>query len=145
MQRLIDSNPVMSRHMQNILTIKSVGILLAVNIAVATNGFTEHLKYQSLAKYAGIYPIVHQSGTSIYRRPASDGAGLVRLRKLLYLAAIRLKRDGAPFEKYYARKIAEGKSGKLVLNNIVNKTLKLICGVIKSGKPYIKGYTSVKP
>lgn len=43
------------------------------------------------------------------------------------------------------QKIAdEGKSGKLVLNNIANKVLKLICGVIRSGKPYIKTYTSQK-
>lgn len=145
MQRLIDSNPIMSRHMTNILTIKSVGFLLAVNMAVATNGFTEHLKYQSLAKYIGIYPIPYKSGTSVYHRPASDGAGPTRLRKLLYLAAMRLKRKGAPFAKYYERKVAEGKSGKLVLNNIANKTLKLICGVVKSGKPYLKGYMSVKP
>lgn len=144
MQRLIDTNPIMSSHMSHILTIKSVGFLLAINVAVVTNGFRDHLKYQSLAKYSGIYPVVHQSGTSVYHRPASDGAGPSRLRKLLYLAAMRLKRKNAPFEKYYARKIAEGKSGKLVLNNIANKTLKLICGVIKSGKPYLKAYTSTK-
>lgn len=145
MRRIIDTNPVMSRHMAHILTIKSVGFLLAVNLAVVTNGFTEHIKYQSLAKFIGIYPIIYQSGTSVYRRPAADGAGSARLRKLLYLAAMRLKRKNAPFETYYARKLAEGKSGKLVLNNIANKALKLICGVIKSGKPYVKGYTSTKP
>lgn len=48
-------------------------------------------------------------------------------------------------EKYFLRKVAEGKNKKLVLNNIGNKLLKIIIALIKSNKPYIKNFVSIHP
>jgi transposase len=145
MRRLIDTNPIMAQHITHILSIKHIGFLLAVNLAVITDGFTKHVRYQSLTRYIGICPLKYQSGSSVYRRPSADGAGPARLRKLLYLAAMRLKRSNTEYQKYYARKIAEGKTAKVILNNIANRTIRLICGVINSGKPYMPEYRSIKP
>lgn len=144
MRRLIETNPVMSLHIEHITSIKHLGFLLAVNLAVVTDGFTRYLRYQSLTRYIGICPLKYQSGSSVYRRPSADGAGPARLRKLLYLAAMRMKRSNDDYKKYYDRKLAEGKPGKVILNNIANRIIRLICGVINSGKPYIQGYRSTK-
>ena len=43
------------------------------------------------------------------------------------------------------RKTAEGKSGKLVLNNIGNKLLKLVVAIVKSKKPFNENFSSVNP
>ena len=37
------------------------------------------------------------------------------------------------------------KAKKLVINNIENKLLKIICAVIRTKTPYIQGYHSVHP
>lgn len=145
MRRLIETNPVLTQHIEHILSIKHLGFLLAVNLAVVTDGFTRYLRYQSLTRYIGICPLQYQSGSSVYRRPSADGAGPARLRKLLYLAAMRMKRSDEDCQKYYARKLAEGKPGKVILNNLANRIVRLMCGVIHSGKPYIQGYRSTKP
>ena len=68
------------------------------------------------------------------------------LRKLLYLAAMTLKRYVPRFERYYLRKLAEGKPARLVLNNISNKLLRIICAVLRSGhQPYYETHRSVTP
>ena len=48
-------------------------------------------------------------------------------------------------KKYFFRKVAEGKSKRLVLNNIANKLIKLLIALIISKKPYIKNYFSINP
>ena len=49
------------------------------------------------------------------------------------------------FKEYFIRKTQGGKPKKLVLNNIQNKLLRIICGVLNSGKPYIDNYLSINP
>lgn len=144
MEKIVELDLVLDQTVTHILSIKNIGFLLTMNLLVVTEGFTTHLDHGQLAAYIGICPFEYQSGTSIIRRPRSDGAGPARLRKLMYLAAMRLRRNHPEFQKYFERKVKEGKSKRLILNNISNHALKLICGVIRSGKPYIKNYRSVK-
>jgi len=145
LEKILQTNLQIQQTFAHVKNIPGVGFLLAVNVALVTEGFTQHLKYQSLSKYIGTCPLSYQSGTSVYRRPRADGAGPSRLRKLLYLSAMRLKKDSPEFRRYFERKVAEGKAPRLILNNLANKLLKIVCGVIKSGKPYIKGYYSINP
>jgi transposase len=144
-ETLIMTKPFMYQTYAYLKSIPGAGKLLPMNIFVITNGFTEYIKYQSLSKFIGTCPLEYQSGTSVYHRPSSDGAGSARFRKLLYLAAMRLRKDVPEFQRYFERKVAEGKPPKLIINNMANKLLKLICGVIKSGKPFLKEYHSVNP
>ena len=139
----IATNPFLKDTTEHIISIPNIGKLVAWNMLIITNGYTQHLKYQQLASYIGVCPWEYRSGKSIYRRPQADGAGPVRLRKQLYLAAMRLRKNHPEFKKYFERKVAEGKKPRLALTNIQNRALKLICGVIKSGKPYIENYRSV--
>lgn len=144
-QQQIATNPQLLHTTTNLRSIPSVGFLVSVNFLVITEGYTKHLRYQNLASYIGVSPWEFRSGTSVYKRPQADGAGPVRLRKQLYLAAMRLRRTHPEFKKYFERKVAEGKTPRMVLTNIENRLLRLMCGVVKSGKPYIKDYISLKP
>ena len=49
------------------------------------------------------------------------------------------------FQKYYIRKLAEGKERRLVLNNVANKLIKIACAVIKNNLRYVSTYRSVNP
>lgn len=139
------TNPGLYAQTQNLTTLPCVGFLLAVSLAVLTNGFTEHVDAREIASFLGLCPWPYQSGTSVYRPASSDGAGPGRLRKLLYLAAMSARAHYPSMRTYFDRKVAEGKPKQLVLNNIANKLVHILCAMMHSGKPYLKNYRSGDP
>ena len=144
MEQLIKTNPELWRTSKNILSIPNVGVMLNYNLLVITNGYVDIRKYSSYARYFGISPLKADSGKKKKKRKA-DGRGPTRMRKLLYLAAMRMKRNHPKYQKYYNRKEVEGKPGRLILQNIENNILKLIFGVLRSGKEYMENYNSLPP
>ena len=79
------------------------------------------------------------------RRARSRPYGPPVLRKLLYLAALTVKHRTGRFEHYYLRKRAEGKPARLVLNNIANKLVRIVCAVLRDGRPYYDTHRSINP
>jgi transposase len=144
-KRLISSHPTLSSMITILMSAPGVGLLLAANLAVATHGFRTAIDYRQLASYVGICPYEHQSGTSVHRPARSCGFGPSRIRKLLYLASLSVRRNNSNFSSYYARKVAEGKVGRLVINNIANKLLRVLCSMIKNKRPYCSSHRSVNP
>jgi transposase len=126
-------------------SVPGVGLLLAANLFVLTNGLTENLNYKRIASYTGICPYERQSGSSLKLKPRSRRCGPNKLRKLLYLASLSVRTHNAAFKKYFLRKELQGKSRRLILNNIANKILKIICAVINSNTAFILNYKSINP
>jgi len=145
LRKLISNHPTIGRTMALVMSIPGVSMLLACNILVVSQGFTRSLKARQLASHIGICPFERQSGTSVRRRPRSRRYGPERLRKLLYLAALSLRTHNESFKRYFLRKVEQGKSKRLVLNNIANKLLRIITAVLQSGTPFIKDFKSVNP
>ena len=139
------TNPGLYEQTQNLTSMPCVGFLLAVSLAVITQGFTQHVDAREIASFLGVCPWPYDSGTSVHRPASSDGAGPGRIRKLLYLSAMSLRTHHPAFRTYFERKVREGKPKQLVLNNIVNKLLHILCAMMRSGKPYMKDYRSHNP
>ena len=144
-KRLIKAHPTLASTVAMLITAPGVGMLLAAHLLVITGGFTKELSYTQLARHLGIAPLPYESGTSVKRKPKSRGKGPKTMRKLLHLAARSMVTHKAKFKHYYARKLAEGKPAKLVLNNVSNQLLRIVCSMLKHNKPYIDGYVSVNP
>jgi transposase len=144
-RRLINEHPTSSHMVGLLMTAPGVGLLLSAQLLVLTNGFKEEVGYRSLAQYLGICPNAYRSGKSVQRRSRSRGYGPSLARKLLHLAARSVSTHAAPFREYYRRKVSEGKPKPLVLNNVANKLLRLLCGMMRDQKPYIAGYRSSRP
>jgi len=138
-RRLIESDPTFKN---TLLSIPGIGLQLAAHLLIIMQ---DSLDPRELAAFAGICPYQHQSGTSVYATPTSRHYGPPALRKLLYLAACSVRTHRKEFKLYFLRKTAEGKPGKLVLNNIQNKLLKIACAVVRSQKPFTPNYVSVNP
>ena len=100
---------------------------------------------RDIASHLGLSPCKYESGTSVYKRPRSRGYGHSRSRKLLYLAALSLRTHNKDFKYYFLRKVQEGKSKRLVLNNISNRLLRIICAVVRNQQDFISNYKSVNP
>lgn len=144
-KRLIKEDDSFHHLIRTLTSVPGVGMVLATHLAVLTNGFARTNNHKHLASYVGICPLEHTSGTSVYRKPRSRQYGPSRMRKLLYLAAMSVSTHNVQFRAYYLRKVAEGKPKRLVLNNIANKLVKIICAVVKTETPYIPNYKSVNP
>ena len=143
--RLIKMHPTIASTFTLLLSAPGVGHLMAAHLLVISDGFEQELSYRQLARHLGIAPMPHRSGTSVHRKDRSRGKGPKVMRKLLHLAARSLVTHKDSFRYYYARKLAQGKAKKLVLNNVANRLLRIICSMLKNNQPYIEGYVSVNP
>jgi len=138
-------HPTFGPTMALIMSVPGAGFLLASHLLTLSEGFTQPLEARKVASHLGICPRPFQSGISIRRKSKSRGGGPPRLRKLLFLAAMSSRKHQVSFKHYFLRKTQEGKAKRLVLNNIENRLLKIICAVIRTRTPYIPGYRSVNP
>lgn len=143
-RRLIDQHPTTRRLLTLLLTIPGVGLLLAAHLLVLTQCATRPFPAAKLAAHLGIAPYEHQSGTSVYARPTSRHYGPSEPRKLLHLAARSVSTHNPHFRAYYARKVAEGKAKKLVLNNVANKLVRIICAILETQMEYDANYRANK-
>ena len=141
---LIEAHPTMAQMVALLVSAPGVGLLLAAHMLVLTEGFSKTPRYRKLASYLGICPHKDQSGTW-QPTPRSRGYGPPMVRKLLHLAARSVRTHEKRFRRYFHRKQAEGKDTMLILNNIANKLLRMLCSMIRNKQPYIADYQSVHP
>ncbi|NOZ74084.1 MAG: IS110 family transposase [FCB group bacterium] len=145
MENLVHNNPRMKQTVHNLKSLPGVQNLLAFNMLVITNGFQSERHYKQLCNYLKIAPLQHESGSSIYKKPRAPQYGPSMMRKLLHLAARSVVTHKPQFRQYYLRKQNEGKAKKLILNNVENKLVKLMCAIIRDQKAYVENYRSVHP
>ncbi len=126
---LIDQHPRMAQMVAFVTSAPGAGLLLGAHMLVLTSGFTEEPHYRKLAAYLGICPNAYQSGKH-KKTPTSRGHGPSMMRKLLHLAVRSVRTHTDRYRKYFHRKQAEGKPKMLVFNNIANKLLRILCGMI---------------
>jgi transposase len=145
MLALVKTNPEMYQHCVNLDTIPGVGMGFAINFLILTEGFTQ-VDYRELAGYLGIVPYEFESGESVHKKPRSDKKGPDRMRKQLYISVMASFKcqGGGPFMPYLTRKKAAGKPGKVVMNNLENKLLRMACAVVLGRKPYDKNFKSLR-
>lgn len=145
MDNLIDQKPTIRQTVNNLKSIKGVQSLMAANMLVVTNGFTSEKHHKQLASFLKIAPLQYQSGSSVYKKPRTPKYGPSIMRKLLFMAALSAVTHDPAFQKYYLRKQAEGKTKRLVINNVENKLIKIMCAMIRDRKPFIENYHSLSP
>jgi len=144
-EKLIKSQPPLQQTMSDLKSAPGTAMLLAANLLTITNGFTHTMTARQIASYLKICPYRHESGLSIYKSPRSKKYGPSTMRKLLHLAARSVVTHDRNFRKYYLRKLEEGKPKKVVLNNVANKLLKVLCAIIRDQTPYNDNYKSINP
>jgi transposase len=145
LDKLIKNNSKFSTVIKAIDSIPGIGMLFIANFFVITKGLSMNMNYKQLASYLGICPHEYSSGSSVWKKPRSSGFGPSRLRKLLYLAAMSVRQHNPEFYNYFINKQSQGKNDKLVINNIANKLLKIVCAISKNGKEFVKNNKSVHP
>ena len=118
-------------------SVTGVGKVLALQLILATHGFTRMLNPKKLACHAGVAPFKFQSGTSL-----DFGAGVSKfanqkLKATLHMAAVSVCKIDPEYSRYFERRVKEGKHPMSVLNAIRNKILRRVLAVVKRGYPFI--------
>lgn len=60
------------------------------------------------------------------------------MKRQLHLCALAAMTHDPQLRDYYRRKVEEGKSKMLVINNVRNKLVHRLCAVIKRQEPYVR-------
>jgi transposase len=141
-RRLIERDPTFKEMLLLLLSVPGVGLLLSAHFILLAQ---YSLNYKTLASFLGIAPNEHSSGTSLRKQPSSRHFGPSAVRKLLYLAACSVCAHRPQFRAYLMRKTKEGKPPRLVLNNVENKLVRIMCAVLTSKTAFIPNYRPVQP
>ena len=123
-------------------TIPGIGRKTALMLVVLTGGFERFSSASELCSYAGLTPIIRQSGSSVNGRARISKIGNQKLRNLLFMCSFNACKYNKACRDLYERIVAKGKSKKLALIAVCNKLLKQAFAIAKSGLLYDAEYKS---
>jgi transposase len=123
-------------------TIPRIGRKTAIMLVVLTGGFERFTSASELCSYAGLTPVIRQSGSSVKGRARISKIGNQKLRNLLFMCSFNACKYNKACRDLYERIVAKGKSKKLALIAVCNKLLKQAFAIAKSGLIYDDTYRS---
>lgn len=131
---------------QDVLTrlksIPGIGNKTALMLVVLTDGFERFTSGSELCSYAGLTPVIRNSGSSVNGRSRISKIGNQKLRNLLFMCSFNACKYNKACREIYQRIVAKGKSKKLALIAVCNKLLKQAFAIAKSGLIYEESYRS---
>jgi transposase len=91
---------------------------------------------KKLIAFAGLDPVVSQSGRFENKSGPISKRGSPLLRKALFLAANVARQNDDNLKRFYDKKISEGKHHYSALNAVAAKVLRIVYWVLKNNKEY---------
>ena len=139
-------NKLIKEEHQELLTlvesIPGIGRKTGILLLVLTDGFERFNSASELCSYAGITPVIRQSGSSVRGQARISKIGNQKLRNLLFLCSFNACKYNKACKALYDRIVAKGKSKKLALLAVCNKLLKQAFAIAKARIPYDENYRS---
>lgn len=126
--------------MKKIMSVVGIGSKTAQALLSATGGL-HHFEYdRQLAKFIGIVPQSHDSGSSVRYRGPITKKGNSELRACLYMAARSARRFNLACKELYERLRSNGKCHRQAMVAVMNKLIRQIFAVVKNDKPFDNYY-----
>jgi transposase len=125
---------------QRLQSIKGIGWGTAAWTLVATLNFTTCDTVERLTAYAGLAPIPHQSGTSVWHRPTLGHTGNGRLRTAFYMATLSAAQHNPMIKAFYTRLRAAGKPEKVARCAAARKLLHIAWAVVTKAQDFDPNY-----
>lgn len=117
-------------------SIIGIGKVTALYLICFTNEFTMYTTPRQLACYSGVVPFEYTSGKSVRSKPKVHYMANKKLKKQLHMCAMSAIKADPELRHYYNRKVEEGKSKMLIINNVRNKLIHRICACINNNKMF---------
>lgn len=110
---------------------------------IAEIGYSDRFRQtRQVESYCGLSPRQYQSGTSVRGRDRISKVGNSRMRKALYMPALNAK-DYNPVLRSFAERLEKaGKPPRVIVCAVMRKLLRIMHGVVSSGKEFDVDYIS---
>jgi transposase len=136
----VDSDLELKRKIEQITSIKGVGLLSAITVIAETNGFALIENQKQLVSYAGYDVVENQSGKRVGKAHISK-KGNSHIRRILHMPAFNVVRFQEPaFKTFFDRLLSKGKKKMLAYVAIQKKLLVLMYTLWKMDIPYDRNY-----
>lgn len=120
----------------NLAWIPGMGPITACTIMGEIGDITNFHGADSLVAYAGINPMVYQSGKYDAKGLSMSKKGSSYLRNAIILVSRLIIQHDEKFKAYYEKKRAEGKSYNVAIGHVSNKLTRVIYHILKYNEPY---------
>jgi len=137
---LIKKDQALNQNFQLLITIKSVGKVIATSTIIKTGNFTKFTSARKFACYCGTAPFEHSSGKSIRHKTRISHLADKEMKTLLDQSAKSAIQYDKELREYYLRRITDGKSKMSTINIVRNKILYRMFAVIKRQTPFSENY-----
>lgn len=127
MMKLIDSR---------IMSVPGIGNILGPIILGEIGNVDRFSSVKKLIAFAGLDPVVSQSGKFENMTGPISKRGSPLLRQALFLAANAARQNDDNLKRFYDKKISEGKHHYSALNAVAAKLLRIVYWVLKNNKEY---------
>ncbi len=118
-------------------SISGVGTYTAIALLQEIGDINRFENTDQLAAYAGIHPVLKESGDKKYSFRMSKH-GRAAIRALLYMPAMAAIRVDEHIKSIYHRHRAKGKTHKAAIGVVMHKLLRIVFGVLKNKTSYNK-------
>lgn len=136
MQAHIQSHEDLKRAHQLLTSITGIADTTATILLVEIGDITRFKSARQLAAFAGLTPQERTSGTSVSGKTRLCKIGNSLLRTALYFPAITAAHHCPAIQAFYHRLIAAGKPKMQAIGAVMHKLIRIVFGVLKSGKPF---------
>lgn len=133
---LVEGDEALKKSYQHLDSVKGLGIVNITALIVYTNNFKAFKTSRKMATYWGVASFRERSGTSVNKRADVRNLSSSMLKSYLTQAAIHTIAQGGIYYDYYQRKISEGKTHSVALNNAKNKLLHLAMSLVTHDMDY---------
>jgi len=140
MKDLLRSDPEVWAKVENLLTIKGVGLKTVAIILGETQGFAQFKNQRQLVSYCGLDVSQKQSGSSVKSKTKISKKGNSHIRSALFMPAMSAIRCNPKMRATHLRIIANKPSRKIGVTAIQRRLLVLMYSLCKNDLPFIENY-----
>jgi transposase len=119
-----------------LLTIPGISTKSAIELIVVSGGFRNFTSARQFSAFIGTCPCINESGTSIRGYRGISRIGDKNIRATLYMCAMAARVYNRACRELYERLITAGKARKVALVAVMNKLIKQVFGIVRSGEVY---------
>ena len=119
-----------------ILTIPGVGYTLGAMIISEIDDIKKFSNPSKLLAFAGLDPVVKQSGNFQAEHMKISKRGSTYLRYAIYRVAFLIIYNNETFYNYYIEKRAQGKNHRVALGHVCNKLVRIIFKILTDDIPF---------
>ena len=119
-----------------ILTVPGIGYTLGAMIISEIGDIKRFSNPSKLLAFAGLDPVVKQSGNFQADQVKISKRGSTYLRYAIYRVAFLIIYNNETFHKYYISKRAQGKTHRVALGHVCNKLVRVIFKILTENIPF---------